>query len=102
MDFDDLNMVMLEGVVVDVQDEKDVDGKRVMNFIVENSRKGGKQCHKYNCVMWNKSLEKFSYRIKKDAYVRITGHLQDSVKKFPDGGEFHYMKVCADFVESGD
>lgn len=95
---DDMNLVLLEGNVISVDSAKEIDGKSVMNFIVENVRKGGTQRFRYNCVAWNKTIEKFGDRIKVGEFVRITGHLQDSVKKVGDI-DFHYSKVCVDFID---
>ena len=69
-----------------------------MNFIVENVRKDGTQRFKYNIVAWNKTIEKFGDRLRVGGFVRITGHLQDSVKKVGDI-DFHYSKTCADHID---
>lgn len=98
---DDLNFVLLEGCILFVQEVKDVNEKKVLNFVVENIRetKIGSQRFKYNCVAWDKIIEKFGNKIKEGEFVRITGHLQDSVLK-TESSDFHYAKICVDHIES--
>ena len=97
---DDQNFVMIEGVVTYMDSDKEVDGKHVLNFTIENSRRGGTQRFRYNCVVWNKNIPRFEDKIQLGAFIRITGHLQDSVKRLEDGTEFRYCKICCDWIDN--
>lgn len=98
----DDNEVRLEGIVFRTPEEFDTDGKKVMNFAIENTRytANGVDRQLYNCVAWNKAVERFGGRIVEGARVRIKGHLQSNVYVLPDGKEFKYTKVCVDFLEA--
>ena len=96
----DENEVRLEGVVFRTPDEYDAgDGKKVMNFAVENTR-NGTDSQLYNCVIWNRVLEKYRHLIIEGDFVRIKGHLQSNTLEMPDGKLFKYAKVCVDHLES--
>ena len=98
------NLVLLEGVVIRSPEVLETNGKKVMNFVVENTRFNiqGEDRHTYACVLWNHGVEKYGERLKEDSFVRITGHLQENVYALPDGKMFKYNKVCADHIEFGD
>ena len=114
---DHLNNVFLEGIISHDPDIKENNGKRAMNFVVENDRftSKGRETFKYHCVAWDKVIDRFGAKMVQGAFIRITGHLQDSMQlieqasvnadtkeialeKFP----FHFTKVCADHVEFDD
>jgi len=114
---DNENFVKIEGYVAYDPEIKENNGKRAMNFVIENERRtrNGKEGFKYHCVAWEKVIDRSGDRIKQGEFVRITGHLQDSLMRFdsskidPDTKEilteakdFHYTKVCADFIEFDD
>ena len=114
---DHLNNVFLEGFIAYDPDIKENNGKRAMNFVVENDRSTskGREVFKYHCVAWDKVVDRFGDRMVKGAFIRITGHLQDSVQLLEQASvnvdikeiviekkPFHYVKVCADHVEFDD
>lgn len=114
---DHLNNVFLEGVISYDPDIKENNGKRAMNFVLENDRQTskGRETFKYHCVAWDKVVERWGDRMTKGSFVRITGHLQDSVRytdelKVDDSTKestversmLHYTKVCADHIEFDD
>jgi single-stranded DNA-binding protein len=114
---DDLNNVFLEGMIVFAPEIKENNGKRAMNFVVENERhtSKGRESFKYNCVAWDKVIERVGDRMLPGALIRITGHLQDSVLQVDTASvnsetkevmvekrPFHHTKVCADYIEFND
>lgn len=98
---DDMNRVDLEGTIVFTPEIIEKDGKKAINFLVENRRtsRGESTRFNYNCVVWGFLADKVVDKLKKDIFVRITGHLQDNVLVLADGTRFHYNKVCADKIE---
>ena len=111
---DDLNNVFLEGIIAHEPDIKEHNDKRAMNFIIENDRytSKGRETFKYHCVAWDKVIDRFGARMVMGAFIRITGHLQDSVQLMEQATvntitkeiviekrPFHYTKVCADHIE---
>lgn len=114
---DHLNNVFLEGIISRDPDIKENNGKRAMNFILENDRETskGRETFKYHCVAWDKVVDRWGHRMVQGAFIRITGHLQDSVQLTEQASvneetkevviekkPFHYIKVCADHVEFDD
>ncbi len=104
------NSVLLEGTVLFTPEMKEHAGKHALNFVLENERttKNGVEKFNYHCVMWDRTIERFGSAIQKGTFLRVSGHLQDSIMKIDSGktenGEsvmkdFHYMKVCVDFVK---
>jgi single-stranded DNA-binding protein len=98
---DDMNLVILEGTVMFTPEIVENNGKKVINFLVENVRKSrDKETHfKYNCVVWGAVAERVVDRLKEGARVRINGHLQDNTMLMPDEKMFHYSKTCVDYIE---
>ena len=98
---DDLNRVDLEGTVVFTPEIVENNGKKVVNFLIENVRKSrDKETRfKYNCVAWGAVAEKVIDRLKEGVFIRITGHLQDNTMLMPDEKLFHYAKTCVDYIE---
>lgn len=98
---DNMNRVDLEGTIVFTPEITEKDGKKAINFLVENERKSrtGVSRFKYNCVAWGSVAERIFTQMKEGVFVRIAGHLQDNVLVLPDGKQFHYSKVCADRID---
>jgi single-stranded DNA-binding protein len=99
---DHLNRVELEGYVVYAPDMNDNNGKKALNFLVENRRKGKNETtsFRYNCVAWGSIAERLEGKLEAGDFVRIFGHLQDNVLELPDGARFHYSKTCVDHIET--
>lgn len=97
----DQNRVELEGTVVYTPEVVETNGRRAMNFLIENHRitKGGETRFRYNCVAWGTMVDKVQDKLKEGVFVRVNGHLQDNVLELPDGRLFHYSKTCADYIE---
>jgi single-stranded DNA-binding protein len=99
-----MNRVDLEGYVVFTPEVVESNGKRAMNFLIENVRnhKTGETRFRYNCVVWGNQIDKVQDKLVEGAFVRIAGHLQDNTLELPDGRNFHYSKTCADYIEFDD
>ena len=98
---DNINMVILEGRVLYTPELTENNGKKALNFLIENVRSNKeRETHfKYNCVAWGALAERIEHRVKEGVFLRITGHLQDNVVELADGKIFHYSKTCVDYIE---
>lgn len=98
---DNQNVVFLEGTIVYTPEMVEKDGKKAVNFVVENFRtnQNGQSRFKYNCVAWGAIADRYIDRLKEGTFVRITGHLQDNVLELPEDKIFHYSKTCANYIE---
>jgi single-stranded DNA-binding protein len=97
------NEVRIEGYVFQTPEEYTAEGnKRVANFAIENQRYSEDKIDKqlYNCVIWNKQLDKYGDMIKEGNFVRIKGHLQSNTLELADGKRFKYAKICVDHMEA--
>lgn len=95
------NHVELEGYVVLAPEVMETEGKKVMNFVIENCHfsRMGEDRHMYNCVIWNTNVDKYAEKLKPGVFIRIDGHLQENTYMLPEEKHFKYSKVCCDHIE---
>jgi len=103
---DDLNLVLVEGVVVgNVVVSTAPDGKKAINFEVESKRthvEKGDMYYRHQVVLWDKLVDKVGDKIVNGLFVRVRGHLQQGKFNYTDEGmqkSFAFDKIAADFVE---
>jgi hypothetical protein len=96
----DLNLVVMEGMVSSASEIKDGSGVAFQDFTLETTRKhsNGIGHYKFPCVLSDKVLASVECLEVGDR-IRIRGHLQESTYMIDENHKFTYGKVRVDFIE---